>query len=425
MKLSCAWHTKLFLCSLLAAALLGLAGCGGSSSSSSSISGSTSSTTVNNTQPIEVNMGPVNNYPNGVFTSVTICEPGTSTCQTVPDVLVDTGSEGLRLLSSTVTLALPAVTVNSSNGLQECVSFADGSYVWGPVVSADIQLAGEKAGSVPVQLIDSSNPTTYPVPSQCTSGGGSNDNTVALLGANGILGIGNFQQDCGATCANSTSPDMYYLCPNSSCQGATVPVQYQAQNPVWMFPQDNNGLMISLPSIAADGAPSASGSLIFGIGTQSDNALGSAQVYTADPSTGNIQTTYSGVSYNQSYIDSGSNAIYFLDSTTLNIPDCTDNPGWYCPDTTAANYPPSFTVTNTGMNGTSNPLTFSIANADALFNANNGLNAAFNDLGGDYATNASTDGFDFGLPFFYGRSVFVGIENETGPDGSVGPYFAY
>jgi len=421
MKPPNAWRTKLILCSLFSAISLVLAGCGGSTSST--ISGSGSSTKVSNTQPIEVNLGPANNYPNGLFTSVTICAPGTSTCQTIPDILVDTGSEGLRLLSSTTTLTLPAVTGNSNNGLQECISFADGSYVWGPVVGADVQMAGEIASSVPIQLISESS--QYAVPSQCTSGGGANDNTVASLGANGILGIGNFQQDCGSTCASSTSPDMYYLCPNSFCSGATVPLQYQVQNPVWMFPQDNNGLLISLPSIPADGAPSASGSLIFGIGTQSDNALGSAQVYTADPSTGNFQTTYNGIAYNQSYIDSGSNAIYFLDSTTLGIPDCKDNPGWYCPGSGSNLSSVQFNVTNSGLNGTSNQLTFSIANADYLFNVNSGQNAAFNDLGGDYATNSSTDEFDFGLPFFYGRNVFIGIEGETGPNGAVGPYFAY
>ena len=169
MRLPEAWHTRFALYPLLSMVLLGLAGCGGSSSSSSS---TTPTTPVSNTQPIEVNLGPANDYPNGLFTDVTICVPGTSNCQTISNVLVDSGSEGLRLLSSAVSLTLPAVTDNSSNGLQECSGFADGSYVWGPVVSADIQMAGEKGSSVPIQMISASPP--YPVPSQCTSGGGAN-----------------------------------------------------------------------------------------------------------------------------------------------------------------------------------------------------------------------------------------------------------
>ena len=409
------WPSKFPLHILLSAALLALAGCGGSSSNSSS---STGGTQVNNTQPLEVNLGPANNTTNGLFTDVTICVPGTGTCQTIPNVLVDTGSEGLRLVSSEVTLSLPAITDNSSNGLQECINFADGSYVWGPVVSADIQMAGEKASSVPIQMISASPP--YPVPSQCTSGGGPDANTVAQLGANGILGIGNFQQDCGSACtSSSTAPSLYYLCPNSVCQVTTVPLTDQLQNPVWTFPQDNNGVLISMPSIPADGAQTASGSLIFGIGTQSDNGLGSAQVYTTDIS-GNFQTTYNGISYSQSYIDTGSDSIYFLDASTLGIPDCSDYTGWYCPGSTV-----NYTVTNSGLNGTTGPVSFSIANADALFNANGGTNAAFNDLGGDSGTSPSTDYFDFGMPFFYGRNVFVGIENEPGPNGVVGPYWAY
>lgn len=70
-------------------------------------------------------------------------------------------------------------------------------------------------------------------------------------------------------------------------------------------------------------------------------------------------------------------------------------------------------------------MTFSIANADALFSSNGGANAAFNDLGGDSGTSTSTDYFDFGMPFFYGRNVFVGINGQSGPNGSVGPYWAY
>jgi|YelNatPaOPRAMG01_1025707.scaffolds.fasta_scaffold35936_2 hypothetical protein len=410
---------KSILNSFIICALLLMAGCGGGSSSSSS---SNTPPPVNNTQPIEVNLGPANDYPNGLFTSVTVCAPGTSNCQTIPDVLVDTGSYGLRLLSSQVTLSLPAVSENGSQ-LQECIQFADGSYIWGPVASADIQLAGEKAKSVPIQLVYGPNdPTAPPVPSECTKSGGTADNTVATLGANGILGIGVFQQDCGLTCTSSTSPNMYYLCPNSVCSGATALLQDQVQNPVAMFAQDNNGLLISLPSVPADGAPTASGSLIFGIGTQSDNTLGSAQVYTVDPSTGDFHTIYNNIDYDQSYIDSGSNAIYFLDSKIAGIPECPDNPGWYCPSS-----PTAFMVTNKGLNGTSNPLTFNIANADSLFKANSGLNAAFNDLGGPSATSTSSSSeyFDFGVPFFYGRNVFIGIENMTGPNGVVGPYWAY
>jgi hypothetical protein len=199
---------------------------------------------------------------------------------------------------------------------------------------------------------------------------------------------------------------------------ASVPLTFQLQNPVWLFPQDNNGVMITLPSVPADGAPTASGSLIFGIGTKTNNALGSAQIYTTDVY-GNFQTTYNNISYGQSFIDSGSNGLFFLDAATAGIPECTDindkPTGFYCPPS-----PTDFTVTNTGLNGTTGPVTFTIANADVLFAANNYTNTAFSNLGGTYP-----GFFDFGLPFFYGRSVFIGIEGQTGPNSAVGPYWAY
>ena len=415
MRLPGIWHARFAVISLIAMTALGLAGCGGSSSSSGS---NPPPPPVNNNQPIEVNLGPLNDYPNGVFTTVTICVPGTSTCQNIPDVLVDTGSEGLRLLSSQVTLQLPAITVNGNNGLQECVVYGDGSYNWGAVVGADIKLSGEKASSVPIQIIDSSNPTTNPVPNACLSGGGPNGNTVQSLGANGILGIGNYKQDCGSACANNVVAGTYYLCPNGVCSSTAVPVNSQVQNPVWMFPQDNNGVLVSLPTVPTDGTPTAPGAVIFGIGTQSDNGIGTAQIYTLDQS-GNIQTVYQNVSY-KSFIDSGSNGLFILDAGTLGISDCSVATGFYCPGSTQ-----SYTATNKGQNGTSNPVMFDIANAEALFAANNGKNAAFNNLGGGTGTGASSDYFDFGLPFFYGRNVFVGIENMNGPGGVVGPYWAY
>lgn len=385
-------------------------GCGGGGSSSNNGGGGSGNTPVENTTTLNVNLGPANNYVNGLFVSVTVCEPNTSTCQTIPNVVLDIGSTGLRVLSSALTVSLPQTMDSSGNALQACVDFADGSYGWGPVVTADIQMAGEKASAVPVQIISAT--PSFAVPSDC-AGTGLNDNTVEALGGNAILGLSNFEQDCGTACTagSSSVPPIYYLCPNSVCQVATVELGSQVQNPVWLFPQDNNGILISLPSIPATGQASVTGSLIFGIGTQTNNSLGSAKVYTTDAN-GYFVTTYNGVAYNQSFLDTGSNGLYFLDSATLGITECADpNTGYYCPASTV-----NYTATNTGLNGTSGQVTFNIANAESLFATNN---AAFNDLGGD-----NSGSFDWGMPFFFGRNVFVGIENQTSPGGT-GPYWAY
>ena len=89
---------------------------------------------VNNVLSLDVNLGPKNYYINGLFASVEVCEPGSTTnCTTVPDVIVDTGSVGLRLLSGAVSgLTLPAVTDSSGNDVQECIQFISTAYIWGP-----------------------------------------------------------------------------------------------------------------------------------------------------------------------------------------------------------------------------------------------------------------------------------------------------
>jgi hypothetical protein len=383
-------------------------------------------TSANNAVGVDVDLGPTGYFVNGIFTTVEVCAPGSTTnCTSVPDVLVDTGSSGLRLLSSALgSLSLPSVTDSSRNDVQECVQFISLAYIWGPVAQADIHMAGETASSAAVQIISES--PQYNVPLSCLtlgSSGAVDYNTVQALGANGILGVGNYPQDCtectisgicSSPCTSAANGvPQYYICPSGDCQIASVPATGILSNPVALFSQDNNGVLISLPTVPATGQATASGSLIFGIGTQSNNALGSAQIYATD-AYADFTTTYNGTRYSDSFIDSGSNALYFLDAATLGNIDCADAAGFYCPAETL-----NFTVTNTGANGTTGQVTFSTANADALFKT--GF-AAFNDLGGDSGTGPSSDYFDFGIPFFYGRNVFVGIAGKTVPNGASAPY---
>ena len=282
---------RTFGLALAIGSIVGLAACGGGSSSSNNNnynSGSTGSTT-NNVQPIAVNAGPPGvNAANSAFTSVTVCAPGSTTqCQTVDNVLVDTGSSGLRLLSSVLTISLPVQNSPNGNTLAECNIFEDG-YTWGPVAKADIKMAGEIASSSPVQVIIPS--TSSPaVPSSCssqTTGPDEGDSVVALQ-SNGVLGVGLFSQDCGQACTPGfTLQNVYYDCPSSGCNPVAIALAQQVSNPVSFFASDNNGVVLELPSVPVDGSPAVSGSLIFGIGTQSDNALGSATIYSAN-TTGN------------------------------------------------------------------------------------------------------------------------------------------
>jgi hypothetical protein len=363
-----------------------------------------------NVVPIVIDAGPVPTTAseiNVAYVSVTVCTSGTlgtATCQTIDHVLVDTGSSGLRLLNSALysNLNLPAVT-NSSGAIGECMTFADG-FTWGSVRTADIYLGGEVAPSVPIQVIGDQPGGTTAVPGDCSSTGGINENTPALLGANGILGVGLFTNDCDI-CLTQPISAAYYTCTATGCTNSTVTSAQVVQNPVALFLQDNNGVLIDLPAVSAAGASILNGSLIFGIGTHPNNQLGSATVYATDQY-GNFITNFNGA--NTSYVDSGSNALFFYDS---NIPICPVTTWAYCPPS-----PLFLNATNTAASGgNTGPVSFSIVNIDAL--AGNVIAA---NIGGP-----STRGqFDWGLPFFFGRKVFTAISGMGTPGGS-GPYFAY
>jgi len=392
--------------------LLATGGCGSGSSSgsgtTSSGGGTTTPTPVNNTLSIQASSGATNQFFNLLLTTVTICVPGTSTCQNVPNVLVDTGSTGLRLLASSLTISLPMVSDSSGNPLGNCAAFAGNTYAWGPVATADVTLAGETASKVPIQVINASG---FPVvPEACSVGGTNTD--ASSLGANGILGVGVTQQDCGSACATAASelPPIYFGCASSGCVAEAVALQQQLQNPVGLFPQDNNGVVITLPALDTGGDPSASGSLVFGIGTQTDNSLIGVQVYTTDAN-GNFSVTFNGSTYPGSFLDTGSNAFFFLNATSLGVPTCPVNTSFYCPASTV-----NYSAITTGTNGAQNTIAFSIANANALFNTGNNV---FNDVGGP-----NVGGFDLGLPFFFGRTVYVAIEGANA-GGVTGPYYAF
>lgn len=404
---------RIALTLLAAAALLG--GCGGGGGiGSSSGSGGTVTASGSNVQSIQVNLGPTGNYVNGVFTSVTICTPGsTSECSTIDNVLVDTGSYGLRLLASQVGAPLTART-SGSGLLGECVLYADNTYTWGPVVTADVYLGSEVASSLPVNLIGSTSSFTASAPSACwnddAAGTPTADDSVETLGANGILGVGTFGPDCGSLCAESAGNNYYFSCSGSSCSGVEVAEASQVQNPVPYFSTDNNGVIVELPSIPASGQATASGALVYGIGTESNNSLGSALVIYANDE-GEFTTSFNSTSYPGSFIDSGSNALYFNDSS---LTQCSNDAGFYCPSSTQ-----TFSASMTGANGGVADLSFSVANLNDL----NGGYAAFDDIAGTTGGLISSS-FDWGLPFFYGRDVFVGIDGKTA-DGDSGPFYAF
>jgi hypothetical protein len=241
-----------------------------------------------------------------------------------------------------------------------------------------------------------------------------------------------------------------------------VPVSQQVRNPVSKFPTDNNGVILELPAVTTGvGGLNVAGAMVFGIGTQTNNGLSSSAVVLpldpteTDPAWGGFTTVYNNVSYPNaaennlllansgntigtvgSFLDSGSNAIFFLDQPTSRITDCSGTENFfYCPGSTE-----SLTAYNQAAGSSvQSEVPFYVSNALTLFSANGGNNTAFNDLTGPNTTGnpnsltKAADGyFDWGLPFFYGRNVYTAIWGVTQPSTPVsgvtvpaGPWWAY
>jgi len=365
-----------------------------------------------NVEKIVIDSGPTGlatTAVNTAFVSVNVCEPGTTTCQVIDHIEVDTGSVGLRIISSVITglsLQPPASGPNA-----ECLAFADGDS-WGSLAVADIQLpvSGEKAAGITVQIIG--DPSVGAAPNFCQ--GMKTENTVADFGANGILGVGPFINDCNSVgnCPNGTQSANYYTCTSGggSCPTASPTVAQQVPNPMAKFATDNNGVIVELPAVSGATQVDPSGSLVFGIGTESNNALTGTKL-SADPSTGNISATLNGQSFSTAYLDSGSNANFFNDSTLTACPS--PNDGFYC-----GGAPKNESAMLQGSGGVTLAADFTVDNADSMFSANPTYTALPN-LSGP-GINSTT--LDLGLAFFFGRNVFTGLENvQTKAE----PYFAY
>lgn len=351
-------------------------------------------------------------YQNAPCVSVTVCVPGTSSCSTIDRILLDTGSTGLRVFKQALSLSLTNIKDPNGRNYGQCMKYIGGSSNWGPVVRADIQLAGEKASNVPMQIIDSA--FSIP-PTTCTN----LDTNPEQAGFNGILGVGLFVEDCGAACVNQAGLEVYYSCTAAVCTSSTMTLANQVTNPVALMPEDNNGVVITFPTVPASGAMSLTGVMTLGVGTQSNNTVSGATVLKADAS-GNFTTVFDGKTYSGSFIDSGSNALFFPQPSTA-MATCSETvaPGFYCPAS-----PRSFSATmRAASGGASKQVSFEISNAEALLTTGN--LSVLPDLGGNFENGSE---FDWGLPFYLGRTVVTTIEGRNAVvsgTSSVGPFWAF
>ena len=456
-------NTKGFLIAAMLAASAALSACGGGGGGG----GSTASTSSTTNTTVAVNATPLvpaayvptttpvapppsnvaNQVPvtvasdaalgslNRAFVSVTVCAPGTTTCQTVNNVAVDTGSTGLRLyasaLNSQTLAALPAVPTASGAPSAECAETMTALF-WGSVRSADVKLAGEVAASLPIQILQD---PAYAEPASCPTTEVAA--TPADIGANGILGVSSYRQDCGPGCASG-----YYVCSGSTCSPQGTVTSAQVSNPVASFLQDYNGTIITLPNVPAMGAPQVTGTLTFGLDTQADNSATNigGRYYNAPPSSGQLVGSAASSTF-PIVLTTGANAYYFSGKLLPTTPQCTlTSPLFYCqggdnwpvPTPGATSYTPlsvSFYTSVTAPNGSTSTLTVTAANADQMMAVTSpsmtepgaGSNFAYNDLAANSDTLPLIAGkFTLGLPFYLGRSVGTVLEGAAF-SGGMGP----
>jgi len=195
-----------------------------------------------------------------------------------------------------------------------------------------------------------------------------------------------------------------------------APLTDQVTNPVALFAADNNGVIVTLPNLqSANGDPSVQGTLVFGIATQSDNALPSSGIAViGTDAAGDFRTAYNGAATGMpGLIDSGTDSYAFSDAT---IAVCASGAfvGYYCP----AVAPLSLSAVNTGVgaNATSSTVDFALDDPNSFVAGA----TAFIDLGGGGGSTT----FTWGMPFFYGRTIYVGIDQRAAGL-YTGPFYAY
>ena len=368
-----------------------LSGCGGGAAPSPSAPEAvcTGTTPTTNETPADNQMVVYQSTCQGAVNTpvvtLTICVPNTSTCEDVPNILVDIGSTGLRL-SHTLSIASKLPQESENGPITECYGFVSG-YNYGPVVTATVTLANQSV-TVPVQISNSQ----LSAPSTCT-----NNSISAPFEPyfNGILGLLFPQDDNGLYFEGGSGP-------------TTISTTLMVQNPVFLLgSSENNGVLLSgFPTVSpTQGASTVSGLLTFGVGSTS----GLTELETNSSAT--ITASYNDNSSLTAFFDSGSNG-FFIDNP--NITQCSSSSsfsGFFCGTETGQH------ATLTGTNGTSVTLDFSIENAETLFATGN---QDFSSLGGPMSGY-----FDAGFPaFLYGFTIGVGWDPNTVNTSDEG-YFLY
>jgi hypothetical protein len=307
--------------------------------------------------------------------SVTVCVPGTSTCQTIPHIQVDTASTGLRIYAAALHVALPEETDASGHQIGDCAwTF------WGYMHTADVRLGGLTATRVPIQVLEVNDPKN--------PGCGADDYSPAF---NGRIGVSPSLRD--------TMPGGYHSCDASGCRLADIDSSLQAPNPIALLPTDNNGCVVQLPNVPSQGSKAVAGKLIFGVGTRANNQPPDDLLSIAlDETWGQFKVESQGHVY-ESAFDTGT---WSLNVPFLSSDLCSKDSVYLCPSS-----PLHIEVNILNPAGDVIYLT-SMRIAD--YNSFPAENMALNDLGTDWP--GSTQ-LMFGSPYFLGRSIFYAFDGRS------------
>ena len=391
---------------------------------------------------------------NILYATVKVCHPLSGLCVDIDHVQVDTGSVGLRVLASKVkSLGLPALQISSNPVVHawECFPFVIGG-LWGANAKAVVGLGRQKTREIAIQLIEDDPGAALQPTADCIAAA---DKTIlssaGALGSNGILGVGSTNLDCGNVCVDGSYAVnatfvQYYGCPptassSAGCStNAKVGTSLQVSNPVSAFSTSaySNGMVLTMPAVSGTGAASASGELIFGVdtvagsSTLSNNTVPSGVKkvlmgvdWTNKAAYLNITTQLQqGAGFQtfaRSYLDTGTNGLFFSDSPSFPVARCAGST-WYCPVSAMT----LNAVLSDGGSTSLNPVgvQFQVGNADSLFPINSavsGGNTAFANVAG--AAPAGPTSFAWGMPFFYGKRVYMSIWNITGA--VIAPWYAW
>ena len=207
---------------------------------------------------------------NTPLVSVTICAINNpSNCQTINNILLDTEAQASgsssrssiarSLLEWSRSRKAPTPWVNAS---PTAITQVTGDRFSMPMFRS------QESRKSPFRFRSSTRASNNP-PALCKSPNSTPDTSPSEAGFNGILGVQPISQDCGSDCTTDSANGLYYTCSGSDCSGgATVAMNAQVTNVVSAIPTDNNGVILTFPSISASGVSSQIGTMTIGLGTR-------------------------------------------------------------------------------------------------------------------------------------------------------------